>query len=93
MADYVQISAQISEAARERLDAYARETGMKKSRLVEDAIMAHLDALDEVPAEFMIPANVLVDAESWDLVLRGIEQPAEPTPALRQLMQRHAGQD
>ena len=93
MADYVQISAQISEAARDRLDEYARETGMKKSRLVEDAIMAHLDVLDATPGEFMIPANVQVDAESWDRVLAGIEQPAEPTPALRELMQRHAVAD
>ncbi len=93
MADYVQISAQISEAARERLDAYARETGMKKSRLVEDAIMAHLDVLDAVPAEYMIPAIVGLDAESWDLVVRSVEEPSEPTPALRELMQRHAADD
>lgn len=93
MADYVQISAQISEAARQRLDAYARETGMKKSRLVEDAIMAHLDTLGTVPAEYVIPATVLVDEESWDTVMRDIEQPSEPTHALRQLMQRHAARD
>lgn len=93
MADYVQISAQISEAARERLDLYARETGMKKSRLVEDAIMAHLDTLDRIPSEFMIPANVQVDADSWERVLRSIDQPAEPAPALRELMQRHASED
>lgn len=93
MADYVQISAQISEAARERLDEYARETGMKKSRLVEDAIMAHLDTLDTIPAEYLIPANVLVDTESWSRVLESIEHPAEPTPALRELMRRHAAED
>jgi len=93
MADYVQISAQISEAARARLDAYARETGMKKSRLVEDAIMAHLDALGTVPSEYLIPANVLVDEESWATVIRGIEQSPEPTPALHELMQRHALHD
>ena len=93
MADYIQISAQISEAARERLDAYARETGMKKGRLVEDAIMAHLDALEAYPPEFMIPANVMVDAESWDRVLRSIETPAEPAPALRELIRRHAAED
>jgi uncharacterized protein (DUF1778 family) len=93
MADYVQISAQISEAARERLDQYARETGMKKSRIVEDAIMAHFDTLNVVPAEYVIPLIVELDAESWDRVVRGIEDPPEPSPALRELMQRHAADD
>lgn len=86
MADYVQISAQISEAARDRLDQYARETGMKKSRLVEEAILAHLDTLDVVPAEYVIPARVVVDDATWDSVLAQIESPDEPTSALRDLM-------
>ena len=33
MADYIQISAQISEATRARLDSYARETGLKASTI------------------------------------------------------------
>lgn len=88
VADYVQISAQISEATRNRLDLYARETGMKKSRLVEDAIQSHLDTLDAVPAQYVIPARVIVDAETWDWVLAEMENAGEPTPALRELMQR-----
>lgn len=92
MADYVQISAQISEATRQRLDQYARETGMKKGRLIEDAILAHLDTLDAVPAEYAIPAGIVVDAESWERVLATMESSADPTPALRELM-RGAGSD
>ena len=88
MIDYVQISAQISEATRNRLDVYARETGMKKSRLVEDAILAHLDTLDAVPSEYVIPANIVVDSATWDAVLADIENPSDPTPALRELMLR-----
>ncbi|KAF0209418.1 MAG: hypothetical protein Q8S43_01105 [Actinomycetota bacterium] len=88
MIDYVQISAQISEATRDRLDLYARETGMKKSRLVEDAILAHLDTLDAVPSEYVIPASIVLDAVTWDAVLADIERPAEPTAALRELMLR-----
>lgn len=88
MIDYVQISAQISEATRDRLDLYARETGMKKSRLVEDAILAHLDTLDAVPSEYVVPASLVVDAATWDAVLSDIDHPAEPTSALRELMRR-----
>ena len=86
MADYIQISAQISEATRARLDLYARETGLKKGRLIEDALEAHLDALDEVPAEYLIPHRGVVDAASWERIVAEMDHPAEPTPALRQLM-------
>lgn len=90
MADYIQISAQISEATRERLDLYARETGLKKGRLIEDAIEAHLDALDQVPAEYLIPHRVVVDAETWERVVAEMDSPVEPTPALRRLMRADA---
>lgn len=91
MADYVQISAQISEATRARLDLYARETGLKKGRLIEDAIEAHLDALDEVPAEYIVPHRIVVDAGTWEQLVAELERPAEPNPALRDLM--HADAD
>jgi len=90
MADYIQISAQISEATRARLDQYARETGLKKGRLIEDAIEAHLDALDEVPGEYLIPHRVVVDASSWERIVAEMDSPAEPTPALRRLMRADA---
>ena len=51
MSDYVQVSAQISEEAKRRLDQYSRETGVKKGRIIEDALNSHLDALDELPAD------------------------------------------
>jgi uncharacterized protein (DUF1778 family) len=93
MADYVQVSAQISEATRDRLDQYARETGLKKGRLIEDAIQAHLDTLDAVPAEYVIPNRIVVDAETWKWITAEIEHPAEPTPALRELIQRTTDAD
>jgi uncharacterized protein (DUF1778 family) len=88
MTDYIQISAQISEATKRRLDQYARETGMKKGRVVEDAITRHLDALDEIPADYIVPTRIVVSAESWDTMVEQIEKPAEPTPELRELMNR-----
>ncbi|MDP2300364.1 MAG: hypothetical protein U1E08_03410 [Coriobacteriia bacterium] len=86
MADYVQISAQISEATRSRLDQYARETGLKKSRIIEDAIEARLDALDELPAEYIVPTRFVLDEESWEWLARETENPTPPTPALVELL-------
>lgn len=88
MTDYVQISAQISEATKRRLDQFAHETGMKKGRVVEDAITRHLDALDEIPADYIVPTRIVVSAESWDTIVEQIEHPAEPTCELRELMSR-----
>lgn len=88
VSDYVQISAQISEAAKRRLDQYARETGIKKGRVIEDALVAHLDALDEIPADYIVPTRIVVSPESWEWIVDEIERPSEPTPALRELMSR-----
>ncbi len=88
MTDYTQVSAQISEATKRRLDLYAQETGMKKGRIIEDAIVHHLDALEELPAEYIIPARVTVTDESWERVVSELEAPPEPTDALRALMRR-----
>jgi len=86
MADYVQISAQISEATKRRLDQYAQETGLKKSRIIEDAVRKHLEAVDVIPPEYDIPLHIVLTNESWDMVVDSIENPGEPTQALVDLM-------
>lgn len=86
MADYVQVSAQISEATRRRLDQYARETGIKKSHIIEDAIEQHLDVLDEIPSQYVIPKHIVLTNESFDRVVEMINNPREPSPALVELM-------
>jgi uncharacterized protein (DUF1778 family) len=88
MADYIQISAQISEATKRRLDQYAQETGLKKSRIIEDAVQEHLDAMEHIPAEYIVPTYIVLTDESWDMVVDSIENPGEPTQALRDLMRR-----
>lgn len=86
MANYVQVSAQISEATRQRLDQYARESGIKKSHIIEDAIEQHLDVLDEIPPQYVIPKHIVLANESFDQVVEMINNPRKPTPALVELM-------
>lgn len=88
MADYVQISAQLSEATKRRLDQYAQETGLKKSRIIEEAVQRHLDAAEELPPEYIIPTHMVLTNESWNMVVDLIENPREPKQALRDLMRR-----
>jgi hypothetical protein len=85
MAKDTQISAQISKTTRELMEKYVRRTGVKKGHLVEQALLHHLQALDEIPAEYMIHPRVVVARETGEQMLRKAEG-ANPTPALRKLM-------
>lgn len=79
------MSAVISDATKERLEVFARTHGIKKSHLIEMAILHHLAALEQLPADVVIPPVIeLSRAEGRELLLR-IRRPAAPTPALKAL--------
>jgi hypothetical protein len=89
MAEDKQISAYIAREVNERLDLYVRETGIKKARVIEDAISEHLDTLEFLPADAIIPTSITLTPESWDRLMERMETPPNPTPALRRLMKGH----
>ena len=80
-----QISALISETTRDLLERHVRATGVKKGHLVEQALLHHLQALDELPAEFIVHPRIVVSRKAGQAILKQVET-AEPTPALRKLM-------
>lgn len=80
-----QISAQISEATRELMEKHVRRTGVKKGHLVEQALLHHLQALDELPAEYLVHPRIVVSRGTGEQLLRQADS-AEPTPALRELL-------
>jgi len=80
-----QISAQISDTTRELMERYVRRAGVKKGHLIEQALLHHLSALEELPAEYIVRPRVVVSrATGADLLDRA--NSTEPTPALRDLM-------
>ncbi len=85
MSKETQISAQITESTRELLERHVRKTGVKKGHLVEQALLHHLQALDELPAELVIHPRIVVSKQTGVDLLRRAES-AEPTPALRELL-------
>jgi hypothetical protein len=89
MAD-TQISAYISASTKEQVERYAESHGVKKGYLVEEALLHHLQALRELPADVVIPPRVTVSSESFKVVTKLIKKPRKPTNALRDLM---AGRD
>jgi hypothetical protein len=85
MARETQISAHISETTRQLFEKRVRQTGVKKGHLIEQALLHHLEALDALPAEFIIHSRIVVSRENGEKLLRQAGS-ARPTHALRKLM-------
>lgn len=81
-----QISAQLSASTRQQLERYVRATGVKKQHLIEQALLHHLQALQELPADVIVPARLVVSREAGDRVLESLSKPRRPSKALRDLM-------
>ncbi len=82
----VQISAFISQATKDILERHTRATGVKKAYLIEMALLHYMKALDEIPADFIVPPRIVVDQETGANLLKRIKKPRKPTRAMRDLM-------
>lgn len=80
-----QISANISTETRDLLERYVATHGVKKSHLIETALLHHLSALDAIPADLVIPPVIHVSRETGKTILDQIQTPAPPTAAIREL--------
>lgn len=80
-----QISALVSTSTRDLLDRHSRRTGIKKSRLIEDAIRHHLAALSEFPEEFVVPTRLVVSKADFKK-LESTAKRGKPNAALQALM-------
>ena len=85
MAD-TQISAFISKATKREFERYADAHGVKKGHLVEEALLHHLQALRELPADLVIPPRITLTPRSFAAAVRLVKNPPKPTKALRDLL-------
>jgi predicted DNA-binding protein len=60
----VQVSTRISKATKARLERCVRKTGQTRARLLEDALLQHLQALEELPADVIVPARIVLSKPS-----------------------------
>jgi hypothetical protein len=80
-----QISAHISEDTKARLERFVRRTGQTRGRVIEDALLQHLQALEELPADTVVPARIVLSTESAERVRRMIATPPEATEDVKRL--------
>ncbi len=66
------------------MERHVRQSGVKKGHLIEQALLHHLQALDELPAELVIHPRIVVARKTGQKLLG--RAAAVPTPALRKLM-------
>ncbi len=80
-----QISAFVSDETRSRLERYVAAHGMKKAAVVERALLHHLQALEELPADIVLPPRLLLGPEGFRRVVDRLEESGEPTAAMKAL--------
>jgi predicted DNA-binding protein len=79
------VSARISEETKARLERVVRRTGQTRGRVIEDALLQHLQALDELPAEALVPARIVLSAQSVVRVRQMITRAPAPTEDMKRL--------
>lgn len=80
-----QISAHISVDTGELLERYVARHGVKKSHLIETAILHYLSSLEAIPTDLVIPPVIKVSRETGNKILTAIENPKPATKAMRAL--------
>ncbi len=86
MGDVTRISALISVNTRDRLERYAKARGLGKGAVIEAAREHHLQSLDEIPADLVVPARIVLTPESFVRVMDSVLNPPPPTDTMRALM-------
>jgi hypothetical protein len=85
MENEAQISVIVSRTTKELLEGHVRASGVKKGRLVEQALRHHLQALQELPADVIVHPRLVVTRKSGETILKSIET-GKANAALRGLM-------
>jgi len=80
-----QISAIISRSTKEMVERYTEARGVKKGHLIEEALLHHLQALRELPADIIIPPRIIVDEQTAKTLQERVENPRNPTKAMEEL--------
>lgn len=82
----MQISAEISAGTRLLLERYSRAHGVKKHFLIENALLHHIQALEELPAGVIVPPRLVVNAASGRKIANLLTKRRKPAAGLVELM-------
>lgn len=83
-----QISAYISDSTFEELESYVDARGLKKGFVIDQAIKHHLRALRALPADVIVPPQLVVDRQVGEQLVARMKKPRKATPAMQALFAR-----
>lgn len=86
MSNVTQLSGQVSVSVKHLLDELSERTGVKKNRILEEALWFYVRALQELPESAIVPARVVLTTRGAAAVERSLALPQAPTAALSRLM-------
>ena len=81
-----QISAHVSEGTKWKLDRLSKTRGMRKAFVLEQALLYHFRALEELPEEAFLPQRLVLSQNSFNKILEFVDNPPYPTKAMQELM-------
>ena len=84
-ASTTQISAHISQDTKARLERLVRAWGVTRAHLIEEALLHHLHALEELPIDTIVPTRIVLTAKSARQVRDLTTHPPAPTKAMQRL--------
>lgn len=83
----VQISAYIEDDIKHKMEQYTSAHGLKKGYLIQNALDYYLNALHEIPANFIVPSHMSVDKETFDSLIS--KEDKAPNAKLQALLNAH----
>ena len=79
------ISAHVPLTLKERIERYVRMSGVTRAHLIEQALLHHLQALEELPPDAIVPARLVLTRNSAERVRDRLSHPPAPTEAMQRL--------
>lgn len=81
-----QISAHVSEWTKAKLDRLSHARGLRKAFVLEQALLYHFRALEELPEEAFLPPRLVLSQNSFEKIIEFVDNPPYPTEAMQELM-------
>ncbi len=81
-----QISAHVSAGTKFKLDRISQSRGLRKAFVLEQALLYHFRALEELPEEAFTPPRLVLSQNSFEKIVDMVDNPTSPTKAMQELM-------
>ena len=68
------------------MDRLSKTRGIRKAFVLEQALLYHFRALEELPEEAFLPPRLVLSQDSFDKIVEYVDNPPSPTKAMQELM-------